>query len=1238
MELSTCVISIATKIGMLFLPKLKSFGFPLNVEREIKAAWQEAKENSFSPEIRESSSFERKWRRIELELSEKVDSDFKMEDYSRETRAVYNEFSKALAKRTEAYNYLKDIKDMASYNAIYDELIALEKEMQDIKQGVQDVKQGVQDVKQRIGSIDIQPFLDIEMFKRRFSRKAALFSNQKIETIKAALRSPDIKTIRFIALSGMGKTHIVYEAFKETETNLYYCENCEDAKFIRAVKEILFRDPNALLILDNCSLIIFEEVVEIRDDMAEGVKIIGINNDVAEKRSFEGIIKLDNKDFIDIVERCLEDLPNGKENSNYARLVEFSEGIPYMAILLKKAWERQRSVGYVNEDNIFRSLLGIKTLVGEDKRKMQVLESCALFNPLGYSDEYKWQTDFVAANKKITPLDIVNDEVCVKFFRGVCDEYVDRELIEYLSSHINVRPMPLAIWLATQWFKGTTDDDLMEIINAEKNCTNEQEEQHAKALKEAFARRLEFLTESPQAQKILTKLLARNGSFHNEKVLNSSMGSRLLLAFTYVVPEQVTDTLYDLYWSKSIESLEVDVIGDSRRNFVRILEQLCSQEDYFDKAIKVLFKLALAENEHWSNNATGLFLQLFHVFLSGTKAKLNDRLGVIRYCCNHQDTRFVRMGLKAIDSALKCNQFIRVRGSETQESRFDKEFIPSEQEIDEYWVGCIKLLKNVVAERPDYTDEGVRIVENHAMEMVLAGYYDLLFELLDFFGGLKDNDWEGILRILNLILHNDKISIDATNQEHLESFIERFTQDGFLPRMKMLEQNMIHGFKKPQDEQNAYIDSNYKRLAEEFVDKYWNDKSLLEQIYKSELFYTHVFAQHLSSLEEEWPEKVDFFITNSLDILQKHEENTRISMFVYYSMYLQSIGYKEDIISKLFEYRLYPVLFAVVGANYHIFTQENRANYLKKLCELLKEGEVEASTFKNFLNYLSFSLPGNERLEIYKEISSFGLSGKLAIFNELLLSNTIFGNAKNDDFLEFCKQYLRELFDVYIESKERLPYDVIELTEKVMQARDDSEFAVWVNKQLLESLTFEHTDNFSFKRIYALLLDKYKEKIWPDLSRALLADDGQYMQYYELQYIIGSGIGLGRGPLFNYSDEVLLQWCESNQPLAARRLISMAPVYETADDGKSRFSDIVLKILERFGDDQEVLHGLSCNMGSFTWTGPIVAYYEQEKQALEHLIQHTKSCVSEWAIQQIEYINSEIEQERKRDDYSKLIH
>jgi hypothetical protein len=50
---------------------------------------------------------------------------------------------------------------------------------------------------------------------------------------------------------------------------------------------------------------------------------------------------------------------------------------------------------------------------------------------------------------------------------------------------------------------------------------------------------------------------------------------------------------------------------DARRDLVWSAEKLAWHSDTFARAAVVLLRLALAENEHWANSATGQFVSLF---------------------------------------------------------------------------------------------------------------------------------------------------------------------------------------------------------------------------------------------------------------------------------------------------------------------------------------------------------------------------------------------------------------------------------------------------------------------------------------------------------------------------------------------------------------------------------------------------------------------------------------------------
>ena len=63
-----------------------------------------------------------------------------------------------------------------------------------------------------------------------------------------------------------------------------------------------------------------------------------------------------------------------------------------------------------------------------------------------------------------------------------------------------------------------------------------------------------------------------------------------------------------------------------RRGMVWTLGKLVWHTYTFEEAADALLRLALAENETWSNNATGTWVELFGLMLPGTAAKPLQRL------------------------------------------------------------------------------------------------------------------------------------------------------------------------------------------------------------------------------------------------------------------------------------------------------------------------------------------------------------------------------------------------------------------------------------------------------------------------------------------------------------------------------------------------------------------------------------------------------------------------------------
>lgn len=86
--------------------------------------------------------------------------------------------------------------------------------------------------------------------------------------------------------------------------------------------------------------------------------------------------------------------------------------------------------------------------------------------------------------------------------------------------------------------------------------------------------------------------------------------------------------------------------------------KLCFDKDSFQKSSMVLAQLMLAENENYGNNASGQFLQLFHVMLPGTEASLTQRIDLLKTLYG-RGGEYLSIVLQALNSAFASHSFSR---------------------------------------------------------------------------------------------------------------------------------------------------------------------------------------------------------------------------------------------------------------------------------------------------------------------------------------------------------------------------------------------------------------------------------------------------------------------------------------------------------------------------------------------------------------------------------------------------
>jgi len=91
--------------------------------------------------------------------------------------------------------------------------------------------------------------------------------------------------------------------------------------------------------------------------------------------------------------------------------------------------------------------------------------------------------------------------------------------------------------------------------------------------------------------------------------------------------------------------------GEARREVVQTLPRLVWEAVTFEDAMYCLAELAVAENEAWSNNATGEFISHYQVHLGGTVVPFPERLEVLDTLAEREEPAYGALVLRALEKA-----------------------------------------------------------------------------------------------------------------------------------------------------------------------------------------------------------------------------------------------------------------------------------------------------------------------------------------------------------------------------------------------------------------------------------------------------------------------------------------------------------------------------------------------------------------------------------------------------------
>ncbi len=1056
-------------------------------------------------------------------------------------------------------------------------------------------KKALDDIKHEQFLQSISPITEFSEFLRLYSKHGVkeFVDNDEYRKIRSIICDSSNGNVRLLGLSGTGKTFLIQSAFIESgnTSNVYYCDNVRNGDIITAVANLSRHDNNATLILDNCPKDIYESIFQ---KVSNSVRLVSAYYDPTDRALGSNPLYLDYRNLDMVVKTIIDQNLSrdiNQEQKNY--LIYHSGNIPFMALLLVQAFNKLQGITDNFDRDLKEHLLDIQ---GDNpKEQRHAMRTLSLCQPLEYADGNAEQFLFLRDSDNFTPIATnLNRKI---LFRTVINRLKERNLIESDSIFINMRPQPLAIWLVSEWIKeqgAGLMESIMELANKPKAFYS--------PLLDSWARRLEFMQDNQDAINLYGELLKVNGGpFANEDVVCSDFGSRLILAMSIVNPVAVSNCLYGVLFNQPVKWLYENLTGNARRNIVNALEKLCFCKDSFHMATLTLARLALAENENWSNNSIGQFKQLFHVFLAGTESNLEARITVIKELYNC-DIEFHSLLLSAIKGAFTIDHLTRMGGAEKFGFKELEDYYPDEIEISCYWDDLYELLCSWIENEPENLPDVAEIVQLNTRRFIKSGKSDLLFKFIQTLAPKLNYEWNEMHKSLIETQNYDHPSIEV--KQKIAKWIEELNPKDIVSRMKTAVHDMYTKEKISDDitKKEEEIASPY---AAEFIDKKayitieMDNLILNNNDYVSWAFTTYL-AQHLPVEEiEPMGEYVKGVILN--------REKTIYSSFLV-SLYAQIINKArtQPLIKCLYNAQYYSLALPLMA----VTDNKERANLIFAL------GQVE----KDVISYD----------EVRKYLSAIRLNTSHEILSTLLILKEHGADIQLE--FDFIAQYWyrndlfqdEELLNNYKSILLRYPilennhynYDYTRQVDGVLQKTDDANFAKEMNKKLIGILSYHPTHN-GLEDLYSILLTKYRKDIWQEFIEALTDIDNRSGFFFHLRYSVGSGLEFGEKALFQGHEEDMKAVCKEFPKHGPWVCAAMCPVFDKASEETGEidsFHPFAIWLIENYGDDQKILDEFHANLGTFHWAGSPIPLYEDRRRCFENLLKnpHLSQKVKDW--------------------------
>ncbi len=1038
---------------------------------------------------------------------------------------------------------------------------------------------------------------------------------------------------RLVGLAEIGKSRLVLEALRRgvpgegaseglTSLVLYAVEGETGAEAIKgAVQNLADSGTRAIVVVDRCAPESHRVLARMVLRGTSQLSLITVDDEEPDTLRDE-TLRVEPAPP-SVTEAIVNRLAPGLAAADQSRLVHFSQGFPGIAILVTQAWLDSLPVARATDEQLVDAYV-----LGRTPHDPGILlKSATLLATFGLVGIERPVDGQVARIARLG-LDVTPDAL-----RTGAKRLAERGVARWRGRYVSIEPRPIAMRLAERQWKDWSEDTWDEVLADSSTPTTFGDDP---SLNVQAARQLKLLNTLGIARAVLTHVCRYGGPFDGLEGLlapgHAEVLSQLAEIDTGIVAAQIERSLED------VEDL-ASIAGDARRHLVWALERIAFASQTFEEGASLLLRLAAAENEDWSNNATGQFLALFPLLLAGTEADGTQRLVLLDDLGATDDPTRRELVARALTAGLELDQFSRIAGPEAHGSRPAlKEWRPkTHDEAYGYVRGCANRLVGL-AVHPDQAGSLARGSLGTALgPLIRHGLIDVA-ELIVEQVGAAGAHWTEALTALESTLADPEILEDGALSDRIRALAQ-------LVQPKSLEARVHFSVTDMPWDHLAAAGQNYEKqrqrqveevreLAAEAVQQTETLKALLPQLSRGQQRMTDAFGEAIARLAR----PANYWLEPMIRAIEEApQEERNYGLLVGYVIGIADT--EPDVVESL---------------KWRAVESSVLAPTLPLMCSTLgvspiDVGLVIAALQSGHLSprWLTWGTIGSGLTDVPPPVA-------IPLFDAMLdHSGEAFAGAldlmglyvhRDRDRLDALRPQVRKI----AENALRWPWasqphgnTAMHQFEEILTwmlergAADEDASATAFTLARAVANVADYDGTRVIERVLPSLLSNFPGVSWPLIGSAIVS--AEPVRAFLLQSLLGGGVRWGRGeytaPILRLPEDALIAWCHAHPeraPAFAARVVGFLKARE-GDGRELVVHPVLVRLIAEFGDRKDVTEAAMSNMSTGGWWGPEEGYWSTYQEPITQLLDHPHPNVRRWAKATLRSLRAIIEDARVRD-------